>query len=85
MAGWHHVDHLRPSREDRSLLTDQADGDVAVVALRIVLQHWISWSKPAVVPRAVESPPYTYMLLYTKMYIYNIYILLYIYILATGR
>ncbi|CAL1170820.1 unnamed protein product [Cladocopium goreaui] len=39
--------------EDLSLLTDLAeDGDVAVVALRIVLQHWISWSKPAVVPSA---------------------------------
>ena len=38
--------------EAQSLLTDQTqDGDVAISALRIVLQHWISWAKPAVVPR----------------------------------
>jgi hypothetical protein len=51
-----YADDIMSTIEDPSLLTDLAeDGDVAVVALRIVLQHWISWSKPAVVPRAVEK------------------------------
>ena len=50
-----YADDIMSTIEDPSLTDLAEDGDVAVVALRIVLQHWISWSKPAVVPRAFEK------------------------------
>eukprot|EP00435_Cladocopium_sp_Y103_P028280 s2554_g7.t1 len=51
-AAWLGLRSVRaPVMDDRREGSSE-EGDVAVMALRIVLQHWISWSKPAVVPFA---------------------------------